>query len=863
MYTLSEISQAVKGDLFLSGKDDPGISDLLIDSRRLISPEHCLFIALVSDRNNGHQYIGELYEKGVRNFLISESLNTPEDNYISNFPEASFIRTGNTLTALQELAAWHRLHFQVPVIGITGSNGKTIVKEWLYQLLYSDFKISRSPKSYNSQIGVPLSVWKMELNNNLGIFEAGISEPGEMERLERVIQPTIGIFTNIGSAHDEHFIDQKQKAEEKLKLFRNSSFLIYCSDYTLIDDLLKESDNYRNLKTFTWSRKKKSDLRITRTEKASGQTQIWGEWNSGTISIKIPFIDEASVENAIHCWACLLNLDKLGMIDRKYLKTPISLSPSQISDRMLALTPIAMRLELREAINHCSLINDTYNSDINSLGIALDFLSQQNQHQKKTIILSDILQSGPNKEELYKSIAGQLAFKNIDRVIGIGKDIRKYSGYFQMVKLFFENTEDFMNHFPASSFQNETILLKGARLFEFEKISDLLQLKAHETVLEINIDALIHNLNFYRSKLKSGTKIMAMVKAFSYGSGSFEIANVLQFHNVDYLAVAYADEGVELRKAGIRLPIMVMSPEEHSLDTLLKFNLEPEIYNQRILHLLENAIERNHTSIQEDIRIHIKLDTGMHRLGFMEPELDDLLIFLSRNPHIHVQSIFSHLAASEDPMEDEFTREQIKRFRKTSRKISQKLDYPVLLHILNSAGITRFPEAQLDMVRLGIGLYGVGSSGEEKIRLRNVSTLKSVITQVKKIPAGETIGYNRMGKSDKERFIAIVPIGYADGLDRRLGNGKGNVYVQGQPALIIGNICMDLIMIDITGISVPPRLTPGGEISRIETGVREGDEVIIFSDNHPIEELADRIGTIPYEVLTSLSRRVKRVYFHE
>jgi len=863
MYTLSEISKAVHGNLYLSGKDDPGISDLLIDSRRLISPEHCLFIALVSERNNGHQYIRELYEKGIRNFLISESLNTSDINDISNLPEASFIQTGSTLVALQELATWHRLHFQIPVIGITGSNGKTIIKEWLYQLLFRDFKIIRSPKSYNSQIGVPLSIWKMELNNNLGIFEAGISKPGEMQRLETVIKPTIGIFTNIGSAHDEHFTNQKQKVEEKLKLFQNSSFLIYCSDYSLIDDSLRQSENYRNLQTFTWSREKESDLRITRIEKTDKQTQIWANSHSEIISIKIPFTDEASVENAIHCWACLLNLDKLGIIENNTLVNPVNLSSSLISERMLSLTPIAMRLELREAINHCSLINDTYNSDINSFGIALDFLSQQNQHKKRTIILSDILQSGPNKEELYKSIARQLAFKKIDRIVGIGRDITKYAGLFQMSKLFYENTEDFLEHFPLSSFQNETILLKGARLFEFEKISDRLQQKAHETVLEINIDALIHNLNYYRSKLRPGTKIMAMVKAFSYGSGSFEIANVLQFHNVDYLAVAYADEGVELRKAGIRLPIMVMSPEEHSLDTLLKFNLEPEIYNLRILHLLKEAIERNHTSIQEDIRIHIKLDTGMHRLGFIESELDELLIFLTRNPHFHVQSIFSHLAASEDFMEDEFTREQIRRFKKTCKKIAQKLPYPVLLHILNSAGITRFPEAQMDMVRLGIGLYGVGSSEEQQIRLRNVSTLKSVVTQIKKIPAGDTIGYNRMGKAKNDRFIAIVPIGYADGLNRRLGNGNGNVYIQGQPAQIIGNICMDLTMIDITGIGVSPPLSSGVELSGITTGVKEGDEVIIFSDDHPVGELAVKIGTIPYEVLTGISRRVKRIYFHE
>jgi len=863
MYTLSEISKAVHGDLYLSGKVVPGINDLLIDSRRLIRTEHCLFIALVSERNNGHRYISELYEKGVRNFLVSEPLKKPGINYIIDLPEASFIHTVNTQLALQELAMWSRLHFRIPVIGITGSNGKTIVKEWLYQLLCSDFKIIRSPKSYNSQIGVPLSVWKMEPDHELGIFEAGISKTGEMELLEKIIRPTIGIFTNVGAAHDEHFIDKKQKVEEKLKLFQNSSLLIYCSDYPLISDILKESDDYRKLKTFTWSRYKKSDLRITRVEKTTGQSLIWADFHSGVISIKIPFTDEASIENAIHCWAFLLNLDKLGISGKDTPAKYIDFTPSLISKRVLALTPIAMRLELKEAINHCSLINDSYNSDINSLDIALDFLSQQNQHKKKTIILSDILQSGRNKEDLYNEIAGKLAFKKIDRLIGIGRDISKFPDKFQMSKLFYENTDEFLNHFPISTFQNETILLKGARLFEFEKISNILQQKAHETVMEINIDALIHNLNYYRSMLKPGTKTMAMVKAFSYGSGSFEIANVLQFHHVDYLAVAYADEGVELRKAGIRLPIMVMSPEEQSVDTILKFNMEPEIYNIRILRLLDEAIEKNHTSIQEEVRIHIKLDTGMHRLGFVETDIEELLIFLTGKPNFRIQSIFSHLAASEDPKEDEFSREQISKFYETSKKITQKLTYPVLLHVLNSAGVSRFPEAQMDMVRLGIGLYGIGCTKEEQNRLRNVSTLKSVITQIKKIKAGDSIGYNRMGKAIGDTIIAIVPIGYADGLSRRFGNGNGTLYVHGQPAPVIGNVCMDLTMIDITNIKPDNSYSSGNEMKETSMNIKEGDEVIVFDDDHPIGELASKIGTIPYEVLTSISRRVKRIYFHE
>ncbi len=834
--TVSEVVRITGGVLHATRQDDPGISELLIDSRRLIQPEQCLFIALVTSRNDGHHYIGELYEKGVRNFLISQMA---DDR--NRMPDACFIAVPDTLMALQQLAAFQRNQFSFPVIGITGSNGKTIVKEWLFQMLCRDYKIIRSPKSYNSQIGVPLSVWKMEAWNTLAIFEAGISKPGEMTRLEHIIQPTIGIFTNIGTAHDEHFSGHREKVEEKLKLFIHSATLVYCADHHLITEALRSNPAFSGLKTFTWSRNHEADLHLTSIDKSMRSTTITARYLSAEYSFSFPFTDDASIENIMHCWATMIVLGHPCLSDRLHAAATLS--------------PIAMRLELKEAINHCSLINDSYNSDFNSLSIAIDFLEQQTQQRKKTIILSDILQSGRNKEELYQEIAELLLLKKIDRIIGIGRDISKYADKFSMSKLFFEKTEDFLNHFPLFSFQNESILLKGARIFEFEKISRVLQQKAHETVLEINIDALIHNLNYFRAKLNPVTKVMAMVKAFSYGSGSYEIANVLQFYHADYLAVAYADEGVELRKAGIRLPIMVMSPEEHSLDILLKYNLEPEIYNFRILRLLEEAIARNQTSGQEAIRIHIKLDTGMHRLGFTEDDLDELIHGLHDKPGIHIQSVFSHLAASEDPSEEVFTRKQIWVFHEMSRKITSQFGYPIIRHILNSAGISRFPDAQMDMVRLGIGLYGIGMDEEEQSQLRNVSTLKSVITQIKHIAAGDTIGYNRMGKAVKDKVIAIVPIGYADGLNRRLGNGRGSLYIHGEPAPIIGNICMDLTMIDITDLtsSVTPQ----------PVSVREGDEVIIFGEKHPVTELSRQLDTIPYEILTGISRRVKRIYYYE
>ncbi len=839
--TVSKIASICGGTVYSAGSDDPVIVDLLIDSRRLIHPENCLFVALVSDRNDGHKYIDELYEKGVRTFLVSVCPSALQPARL--FPLATFILVPDTLSALQTLGAFHRSRFAIPVIGITGSNGKTIVKEWLFQLMSGDYRIIRSPKSYNSQTGVPLSVWKMAPGHNLAIFEAGISCPGEMVRIAPIISPTIGIFTNIGHAHDEYFDSQRLKVNEKLKLFTNAKTLVYCSDYSLIKECLKADPAFKHLETFTWSRHHEADLKIFRVTKEMTQTHIHGESRSETFKVTIPFTDEASIENSIHCIATDIVLGGMSRITRHL-------------SRYSSLAPIAMRLELKEAINHCSLINDSYNSDINSFSIALDFLNQQNQQHKKTVILSDILQTGRDKAELYREVASMLASRNISRIIGIGRDLMKHAGTFTMQSDFFTTTDEFLEHFPVSSFQNEIILLKGARLFEFEKISQALQQKAHETVMEINLDALIHNLNHFRAGLHPGTKTMAMVKAFSYGSGSFEIANLLQFHRVDYLAVAYADEGVELRKAAIHLPIMVMSPEQQSLDTLLKYNLEPEIYNLHILHLLEKAIERNQTSIQQEVRVHIKLDTGMHRLGFTRDELEPLIERLKLNPGLRVQSVFSHLAASEDPEEDDFTHRQVRLFKEMSTRITRILDYPVLLHILNSAGISRFPGAQFDMVRLGIGLYGVGSSPEEQQMLRNVSTLKSVITQIKHVPAGETVGYNRKGRSETDAVIAIVPVGYADGLNRRLGNGRGCLYVHGKPAPIIGNICMDLTMVDITR-HLPP-------IARHDfTEIREGDEVVIFGDLHPVADLAKELGTIPYEVLTGISRRVKRIYYYE
>jgi len=818
---MGEIAAIVEGGIIGKGHTDNVVADLLIDSRRVISTDKCLFIALVSKKNDGHRFIAELEKKGIKNFIISDK------SYCS--PEINCIYVENTLKALHKLTAFHRKKFDIPVIGITGSNGKTIVKEWLFQLLNPDKNIVRSPKSFNSQVGVPLSVWQLEPESELGIFEAGISEPDEMGKIQPIINPTIGIFTNIGPAHSENFINIKQKVGEKLKLFTKVKTLIYCPDYPEIQETIIKSEILNTIEAFTWSKKQEADLRINQVVHDKHLTRISGKFRNNEIVIAIPFTDDASTENAILCWATLLYLGYENEI---------------IADRMETLQPIAMRMEMKEGINHCSIINDSYNSDFVSLNIAIDFLNQQNQHKKKTIILSDILQSGQDDNELYGEIGVLLRKKNINKLIGIGSAINKQQDKFDIEKYFFPTTDSFLRQYSFSAFQNESILLKGARVFEFEQISQALQQKAHETVLEINLNAIVNNLGYFRKKLNPGTKIMGMVKAFSYGSGSFEIANILQYHRIDYLAVAYADEGVELRKAGITVPIMIMNPDQQSFDSIIRHDLEPEIYSFRTLDLLEKEIQTNIIVENKPVKVHIKLDTGMHRLGFMPGEIEVLVQRLKDMKTIFVQSVFSHLAASEDAAEDNFTLQQIEQFNEMAAKFRKNVNPGILAHILNSAGIIRFPEAQMDMVRLGISLYGITYNENES--LENVSTLKSIISQIKEIKSGETIGYNRSGKAEKEMKIAIIPVGYADGLNRKLSNGNGKLYVHGMAAPIVGNVCMDMCMIDITGIKV-----------------NEGDEVIIFDKEHPITEIARDIETIPYEVLTSISRRVKRIYYHE
>jgi alanine racemase len=825
-YHIGDIAESVGGKLFLKNKEFTDINDILIDSRKLISTHNNLFIALKSDRNDGKKFIKELFNKGVYNFIV----NKLEDEHAKL--NANFIVVGNTLKALQDIGTFHRNKFNIPIIGISGSNGKTIVKEWLYQCLMNDYSICRSPKSYNSQIGVPLSVFQLNKTNTLGIFEAGISEPDEMLYLENIIKPDIGIFTNIGTAHSQQFVDIRQKINEKLKLFVKSKVLIFGRDYGDIAERIYNLEIFKKKILLDWSRKNKdAAFYISSISHGNNNSTINGIWQNNEISYTIPFIDNASIENSISVCVLLLHL---GFDENK------------IQEKLAQLSPIAMRMELKGGINNCTVINDSYNSDLNALSIALDFLLQQQQHSKKTVILSDILQSGKTSNELYKEVAQLLITNKITKFIGIGKNLLENKSLFNLESYFYKNTDDFLAYFPLSSFSNETILLKGARDFEFERINNALGKKTHQTRLEVNLNAMLENYNYFRSIIEPNVKIMIMVKAFSYGSGSFEVANLLQFHQADYLAVAYADEGIELRKAGISLPIMVMNPEFEALESIIIHQIEPEIYSFKILNELESILINRAHPLNKPIGIHIKIDTGMHRLGFMQNDIDELIERLKSNPKIIIKSIFSHLAASDSPDFDEFTQQQISIYQECSSKIQNAFNYSITRHIANSAAITRFPQAQYDMVRLGIGIYGVASDINIQNNLQIVTRLKSIISQIKNIKKGDSVGYNRAFVAEKDMKIATIPIGYADGFDRRFSQGKASVVVNGVECKIIGNVCMDMCMIDLGNIEAS-----------------EGDEVIIFGDKPSIQDLAKSIGSIPYEILTSISSRVKRVYIQE
>jgi len=819
-YTIKQIAEQVHAQV--QGNENLTINRILTDSRSLCFPEDTLFFALKSKRGDGHRYIHELYARGVRAFVVSH---LPKE--AGEMKEAAFLLTENPQKALQKLAEVHRTRFNIPIVGITGSNGKTVVKEWLYQLLGDTRRITRSPRSYNSQTGVPLSVWMLNEQTELGIFEAGISEMGEMDALQSIIRPTIGILTNIGGAHQENFYSLQEKCMEKLALFKDCDVIIYNGDNQLLGECVTKS--MLTAKEIAWSTEDdEKPLYIRSISKDEASTHVCYRYIGFDGDYRIPYIDEASIENSLNCLAACLYL---------------MMSPEEIARRMPLLEPVAMRLEVKEGKHGCTVINDTYNSDLASLDIALDFMARRpdRKGRRRTLILSDILQTGQTAKFLYRRVAQLVESRGIEKIIGVGEDISASAEFFSMEKHFFPSTESLLASGVFTSLRNEVILVKGARRFHFDTVTEQLELKVHETILEIDLNALVANYNYYRSLLQPDTKIVCMVKASAYGAGSYEIAKTLQDHQVDYLAVAVADEGVELRKAGITCPIIIMNPELTAFKTMFDYRLEPEVYSFGLLSELVKAAEKEGVT---NFPIHVKVDTGMHRLGFLPEEMHRLVNQLTEQSSVVPRSVFSHFVGSDSDGFDTFSRHQFDLFQQASATLQAAFPHKILRHICNSAGIERFPEAQMEMVRLGLGLYGV--SPIDNHIMHNVSTLKTTILQIHDVPADETVGYSRRGSLARPSRIAALPIGYADGLNRRLGNGRCYCLVNGKQAPYVGNICMDVCMIDVTDIDCC-----------------EGDTAVIFGGDLPVTVLSDTLETIPYEILTSVSNRVKRIYFQD
>ena len=823
-YTIEKITTLIEACRY--GNAEAYIAFLLTDSRSLCFPEETLFFALKTERHDGHHYIPELYRRGVRNFVVTE---VPED-YATRYAEANFLKVADTCKALQRLAECHRNEYHIPIVGITGSNGKTVVKEWLYQLLSVDRYVTRSPRSYNSQIGVPLSVWLMNEQTEVGIFEAGISLRGEMRALREIIQPTIAVLTNIGSAHQENFASREEKCREKLVLFREAETIVYDADDELVRRTVAEMA-HKGEALYSSSTDRHAPMFVTHISKGDTETTLSYIYKQGNEHrFIIPFIDDASVANSITCAMVALRL---------------GVTPAQLAQRMRLLEPVAMRMEVKQGRHGCTLINDSYNSDVNSLNIALDFMNRRPDHQgrRRTLILSDIFQSGETAENLYREVGSLVKKREVQKFIGIGPEISRNSDAIPVSEKFFFSTVDaFIRSEVFRNLRDEVILIKGARTFGFDQITDLLVQKVHETVLEVNLGAVVENLNYYRSLMKPDTKLVCMIKADAYGAGSVEIAKTLQDHRVDYLAVAVADEGATLRRNGITSNIMIMNPEMSAFKTLFDNDLEPEVYSFRLLDALIKAAEKEGIT---DYPVHIKLDTGMHRLGF-DPlkDMDELISRLKHQNAIIPRSVFSHFVGADSDGFDDFSAQQFELFDKGSKQLQAAFKHKILRHIDNSAGIEHFPERQLDMCRLGLGLYGIDSRNNEIIH--TVSTLKTTILQLRQVPAGDTVGYSRKGKIEHDSIIAAIPIGYADGLNRHLGNRRGYCLVNGKRAEYVGNICMDVAMIDVTGIDCS-----------------EGDSVEIFGEHLPVTVLSDMLDTIPYEVLTCISNRVKRVYYQD
>jgi Alr-MurF fusion protein len=814
-YTLEEIARFCGGKLI--AKNQNKVSALCTDSRKVQVAATSLFIALRGQQRDGHKYIRQAYDKGLRTFLVQK------ESSVDTLEDCSYILVPDTTKALQQIVAQHRSHFDYPVVAITGSNGKTIVKEWLNQLLASEIRIVRSPKSYNSQIGVPLSVWTMGDEHKLGLFEAGISQVGEMEKLEKIIQPTIGILTNVRQAHRENFSSQLELAQEKVKLFGHSEKVICSAHYPeAIQEIRKISPQ---TDVVIWGDTEDAKYTVDIPNSAEKGTVLKLNWKDNQSEFFVPFSDKASIENALHCIVCLLEMG----YDAEW-----------IASRTSKLLPIEMRLEILRGKRGNALISDVYSADPESLIIALDHLANRMGHEDKVLIISQMHQSAISLEEQAEQLYAIKKQYGLKKILVVGAEISQHLDDSNI--LTFHSTEELLASDELNDIKSSSVLVKGARVYAFERVINALQEKTHDTIMEIDLDAMAHNLNTYRQILKPNVQLMVMVKAQGYGTGSDEVAQFLEFNQVDYLGVAYTDEGIALRNQGIGLPIMVMNPERGSLEALIEAHLEPEIYSFETLERFALALKTK--QVDHAYPIHLKIDTGMHRLGFRSNEMDELAKRIKAMPQVEVISAFTHLAASDEDLRDDFTRQQLDLFQELSDSLKDNLGQDFLCHALNTAGISRFPEYQMDLVRLGIGLYGV--SADTRLSLRNVGTLKTIISQIKEIAPGESVGYSQAFVADKPIKIATIPVGYADGLFRSLGNGKASVEVFGKMAPIVGNICMDMCMIDVTEIPCVA-----------------GDEVIVFGKNPSIQRLAQMANTIPYEILSSVSERVKRIYLKE
>ena len=813
-YTTKEIAEITQSQII--GDKNLQIHHIAFDSRNIYSTLKTAFIAINTHKNSGEKYISQAIEKGIK-VIISE-------NFYSEYDGITWIIVENSVKFLQDLAHYHIENQPIKTIGITGSNGKTIVKEWLYQCLWNEFPTVKSPKSFNSQIGLPISLLQTSEKHQVGIFEVGISKPNEMKTLEEIFSPKIGILTHIGTAHSSNFENELQLIKEKLILFKNSEIIIYNGDNEQVCKEIKTQ--YSDKKLISFGLKAHNDVKIICDYKDRNQ-EILVQYFSEKLSFPANQRDEATLTNAL---AVICILKEFGFTNEK------------IVEKINNLKAVEMRLESVNGVRNNLIINDSFNLDLDSLIIAYQFINQYNRDEK-TLVLSDIFDVKNDDVSLYHKVAEITNQQNFKQIFLVGNQISRFQEKFNAKTYTFSTTKELLESQQLNSIENQLILLKGARIFEFEKIKSHLELQKHDTVLEINLNAILHNINVHKSLLKPETKMCAMVKAYSYGLGGYEIAEFLQHHHIDYLGVAYADEGVDLRKNGITTPILVMNPEQGSYDVIIDYNLEPEIYSLRVLELFANQLQLK--GIQQKYPIHIKVETGMHRLGFKEHEIDELVENLKKY-NVKVASIFSHLSSADVPEEDDYTMEQIHTFQRVSSKISEALGYQPIRHILNTAGITYYSDYQFEMVRIGIGMVGISANPKVKKQLQSAVTFKTVISQISEVKQGESIGYNRKYKAEKDTRIATIPVGYADGIPRLIGNKKGFVGIHNQKVSIVGNICMDMLMVDLQNIKA-----------------KEGDEVIIFNGNPTLEEFSGYCQTIPYEVLTSISRRVKRIYIKD